>query len=110
MEKEHQDKKWRKLTLVAWFLIDPVLWEFSLDGWVKYNTDGSSRRNSAWSSYNSCLRNDNGDIEYVKGETIEDTTNTVEAAKVIQEECNHCKKWLHKEVIIQTYSMLMYTV
>lgn len=45
--------------------VKKVLWEFPPEGWVKYNTDGTSRGNPGLNSYALCLRDDRGDIHYL---------------------------------------------
>ncbi|KAH0745167.1 hypothetical protein KY285_006824 [Solanum tuberosum] len=84
-----------------------VKWEYPPKGWVKYNTDGSSRGNPEVSSYALCLRNGRGDILYAEGATIESTTSTVAEVKAVLEASKHCKQQKHSQVIMQTDSMLM---
>lgn len=43
-----------------------ILWEFPPIGWVKYNTDGTSKGNLGVSSHNFCLRNAVRDIIYIR--------------------------------------------
>ncbi|KAH0639790.1 hypothetical protein KY285_036376 [Solanum tuberosum] len=85
-----------------------VKWEYPQTEWIKYNTDGASKRNSGVSSnYAFCLRNKRGDIMYAEGACMENTTNTVAEAKAILEASKHCKKSHYNQAIIQTDSMLM---
>ncbi|KAK4719880.1 hypothetical protein R3W88_018218 [Solanum pinnatisectum] len=72
-----------------------------------YNTDGASKENPGVSSYAFCLRNERGDIMYVEGACMENTTNTVAEAKAILEASKHCKKSHYNQAIIQPDSMLM---
>lgn len=44
-----------------------VIWEVPIEGWVKYNTNGAVRGEGG-SSYAFCLRDENGDVLYARGE------------------------------------------
>lgn len=54
--------------------VKKFLWEFPPEGLYKYNIDGASRGNPSVSSYAFCLRDDEGDIIYAEGATMENTT------------------------------------
>ncbi|KAH0777307.1 hypothetical protein KY290_008718 [Solanum tuberosum] len=90
--------------------VTQIKWEFPLEGWIKYNTDGASRGNPGLSSYAFCLRDEKGDLIHAEGASINNTTNTVAEAKAILEASKHCKQALYNKIIIQTDSMLLYKV
>lgn len=87
-------------TRCPWLKVTKVLWEFLLEGWYKYDTDGASRGNPGLSSYAFFLRNDKGDIKYVEGAIIENTTNAIVGATTILEACKHCKQTYYNQIII----------
>ncbi|KAH0755036.1 hypothetical protein KY290_025306 [Solanum tuberosum] len=90
--------------------ITKVQWDLPQIGWVKYNTDGASRGNPGASAYAFCLRDENEDLLYAKGEKIEDATNTEAEAIAILEAAKHCKQADSHRIIIQTDSLLLQQV
>lgn len=63
--------------------VSKFMWEFPQQGWLNYNTNGASRGNSVISSYAFCLRDDQGDLLYAKGDNIDDTINIEAEAEAI---------------------------
>lgn len=90
--------------------VTKVIWEILKAGRVKYNIDGASRGNPEASSYAYYLRNDHGDLLYIKRTNMEDTTNKeVEVAGILQAS-KHCRLTHHNKVIIQTDSLVLQKV
>lgn len=59
---------------------------------AKYNIVGASRGNSSISSYDFCLRDDQGDLIHDKRANINDTTNIEAEIKAILQAPVHYKK------------------
>lgn len=76
------------------------------EGWVKLNTDGSSRGNSERSSIGVSVRNEAGDVVYVLGKEIHETTNTDVEATAILEALRICSDYSYRNVWFQTDSLL----
>lgn len=72
--------------------VHKVLWEFPMDGWIKFNTDGASRGNPGRSSIGFCMRNELGDVVYARGKEVHETTNTVAEAMAILEALRYCSQ------------------
>ncbi|KAH0636655.1 hypothetical protein KY289_036570 [Solanum tuberosum] len=52
-----------------------VKWMKPSEGWVTCNTDRASKGNSGLSSYEFCIRDENGDLIYAEAHSIGETTN-----------------------------------
>ncbi|XP_075074578.1 uncharacterized protein LOC142162156 [Nicotiana tabacum] len=68
-----------------------VLWKFSMQGWMKINTNGASRGNPWRSSIGFCLRNEHGDLLFACGKEIQKVTNTQAETKAILEALKHSR-------------------
>ncbi|XP_075111465.1 uncharacterized protein LOC142181808 [Nicotiana tabacum] len=83
-----------------------VTYEFPLAGWIKINTDGASRGNLGRSSIGYCIRNDNGDLVYVVGKEMKETTNTQAETRAILEALRYCTIHHTHQIWLETDSML----
>lgn len=68
--------------------VTKVWWKIPMEGQIKYNSDGASRKNPGNSSYSFCLRGDRGDLMHAQGSKIEDTINMlIQAYEMLQALC-----------------------
>lgn len=70
--------------------VTKILWQFPRAGWVNYNSDGASKGNLGIIFYAYCLRDERGDLIYVRGTKIEDTTNVEAEAYAMLQAIIHC--------------------
>lgn len=76
-----------------------VLWKFPEKGWDIYNTNEASRSNPRVSSYAFCVRDEKGNLVYVEGAKMEDTSNVEAEANAILQAAIHPDQ-THKEKVI----------
>lgn len=91
-------------------IIHKVLWELPMEGWLKVNTDGASRGNPGRSSIGFCIRNEIGDVMYVRGMEIQETTNTCAEAMAILEALRYCSRYSIHRLWLQTDSLMLKSV
>ncbi|XP_059285202.1 uncharacterized protein LOC132038567 [Lycium ferocissimum] len=84
-----------------------IYWDPPPDGMIKCNIDGASKGNPGRSSYGYCLRNSLGDLIYVEGKEIHETTNMEAEVMAIKEAIYHCVANNIQEVLVETDSMVM---
>nr|XP_016513320.1 PREDICTED: uncharacterized protein LOC107830307 [Nicotiana tabacum] len=87
--------------------VDKVLWEFPMEGWIKVNIDGASRRNPGRSSIGFCVRDEVGDLRYTLGMEIAEGSNTEAEAVAIVEALKLCKTQNYSQIWLQTDSLLL---
>lgn len=85
--------------------VTKILWQFPRAGWVNYNSDGASKGNLGIISYAYYLRDERGDLIYVRGTKIEDTTNVEAEAYAMLQAIIHCSTTQYDKIIFQTDSL-----
>ncbi|XP_070005263.1 uncharacterized protein [Nicotiana sylvestris] len=85
---------------------EKVIWEFPLEGWIKVNTDGSSRGNPGRSTIGYCLRDESGDVRYALGRVIAEGSNNKAEAVAIVEALRLCRTLNFTQIWLQTDSSL----
>lgn len=78
-----------------------------MEGWIKVNTDGTSRGNSGRSAIGFCVRDEAGDLRYALGREITEGSNNEAEAVAIVEALRLCRSQNHTQIWLQTDSMLM---
>ncbi|XP_060170617.1 uncharacterized protein LOC132601555 [Lycium barbarum] len=84
-----------------------VTWLPPEKGKYKCNTDGASRGNPGPSSAAFCIRDHNGDLVYVAGKILEDTTNVIAEAVAIEYGIQYCVDHQLLPLIVETDSLTM---
>lgn len=92
------------------FKVNKVLWEMLSEGWIKVNTDGASRGNPGRSSIGYCLKNELGDVIYVCGKEVHETTNTVAESLAILEALRYCRLHQPNNIWLETNSIMVRNV
>ncbi|XP_075077300.1 uncharacterized protein LOC142164034 [Nicotiana tabacum] len=87
--------------------VHKVIWEFSIEEWLKVNTDGASRGNPGRSSIGFCMRNELGYVVYACGKEVQETTNTIVEAMAMVEALRYCSQHNITQFCLQTYSMML---
>ncbi|XP_075109005.1 uncharacterized protein LOC142180815 [Nicotiana tabacum] len=87
-----------------------VLWECPSPGWIKVNTDGTSRGNPGRSSIGYVLRNEEGDVIYGCGKEVQEGTNSEAEAQAVLEAMRFCVGNEFVLIELQTDSMMLKNV
>lgn len=85
----------------------PVVWNFLEDGWLKYNTDGTCRRNLGHSSYAFCIRNSLGNLIYAEAKVLGEVTNMQAKTRVVLHALRYCSSNGRDKIIVETDSMAL---
>lgn len=86
---------------------EKVIWEFSLEGWIKVNTDGTSRGNPGRNAIGFCLRDKAGDLRYAIGREITEGSNNETEVVATVEALRLCRALNYTQIWIQTDSVLL---
>nr|XP_016479791.1 PREDICTED: uncharacterized protein LOC107801042 [Nicotiana tabacum] len=84
-----------------------VTWQLPYKRWFKCNTDGASRGNPGPGSYDFCVRDNAGDVVFVRAEEIGLSTNIVAEAKAIVEGLSYYIQMQLHPLIIETDSLVL---
>lgn len=90
--------------------IQMVTWIPPIQGWIKCNTDGTTKGNLGKSSYGYCIRDCLGDLIYVESNYIGISINMITESKAVKEALTYCISQSWDYVLVETNSLALMNI